>query len=498
MSNFIEIESAEGDVLACATFLAERIGSAEGHAASISDVALRYAAKGELDLAAQLADTISDPHTRDVVLSEVAVRCADFDDDEYGVQLAEAVDDYGFQQQALHNLAVRQADNDRLENALTTAEKVDDPAATYGEIAIRFAHKGDEAGAMSLLEKVDLPHLKAQVFNEIAVAQTKRNESSENSINEMLNAVAGIEIAEEKLHFLLEVAARYQDAGQKDSALGILEQAKHEAEPLEPRFRDQALAQTALLYARAGEFEQAENTLKPIDDLQQTASAHTAIALEHSAAGDAERAAASLEEAYAVLKSQPERHIRDSKSRFNLFATIAIRFAQLGKPERGLEIALENPDEEPRHIALTNIAAVCQAQSNWELARQAATSLEQPAPRVYALIGMSDAELQKGNAEIAAELLNEANGLTEEVNQLPLRSQVLNELAIRYANRDDKAKSAELLHQSLLTVQQIVDQSHQSAALAGIAETYDKTGLQITEAEQDILSTIIRKRLSSG
>lgn len=491
----IEREQAETDLLACAAFVAERIGSAEGHATSISEIALIYAAKGELDLAAGLADEIKDPHARDVVLSEIAACCADFNDDEYGLQLAEAIEDYGYQQQARHHLAIRQAANGRLEEALLTAEQMDDSLATIGEIAVRFAHLGDVERARQLLEQIDLPLIRVQVLNEIAVVKIKAGESAEDILLESLAESAQIEFAEEQTQLLLEIAARFYEAGLETQALSVLDQVKQIAENLEGRFRDATLTQVALFYARLGSFEKAEQCLKPIEDLQQTADAHAGIALEYQANAQNEAALASLEEAYAVLKSQPDRLVRDSKSRFNLFATIAIRFARLGKLERGLEIAQANPDETARLTALTNIAAIAAANNKDELVHQAVHAIEDFTQRVYAFIAVSDAEAKKGDAEKSQQFLTEAHSLSEEIEQLTLRLQVLNEIAERFGEQDNIEKAAIILHENLQNARQIVDQSDQSAALVNLAQTYEKLQLTPDRSDQEVLSSIVRKRL---
>ena len=498
MSKLIEREQAENDLLSCAAFVAERIGSADGHAASVSDIALRYAARGELDLAAGLADEIKDPHARDVVLSEIAARCADFDDDEYGLQLAQAIEEYGYQQQAKHQIAARQAANGRFEAALATAELMDDPFAAVGEIAVRFAHDGDETRARELLKQVDFPTVRVQILNELAAAKIKRGEPAEDVedvLAESLHESEQIEFAEERTQLLLEIAARFHEAGQDESTITVLEQAKQLAETLDRRFRDSVLVQIALLYARLGDFVGAEQTLKPIEDLQQTAAAHHGIALEHHADNDNEHALGSLAEAYAVLKSQPEKLIRDSAARFNLFAAIAIRFADFGKPERALEIALENPDDEARSAALSSIAAVAAANDRDDTARQAANSIEDFAGRVFALVAISRAEAKTRDAEQSLQYLREAAGLSEEIGRLPLRVKALNEIAECFAESGDKQKAAAHLHQSLQTAQAIVDQSLQSAALVNLAETYDKLDVELDEKELEILSLIVRKRM---
>lgn len=492
----IEREQAETDLLACAAFVAERIGSADGHAASVSDIALHYANKGELDLAAGLADEIKDPHARDVVLSEIAARCADFNDDEYGLQLAEAIEEYGYQQQARHLLATRQAANGRFDDALATTGLMDDPFAAVGEIAVRLAHNGDEARTRELLEQIDFPTVRVQVLNELAAAKIKRGESGEAVLAESLAESEQIEFVEERTQLLLEIAGRFHESGRNDLAAAALDQTKNLAESLEKRFRDSVLVQIALIYAQIADFEKAEQTLKPIEDLQQIAAAHVGIALEQHHGNNQVGALANLEEAYALLKSQPERQIRDSAARFNLFATIAIRFADFGKSERGLEIALENADEKSRAAALHNIAAISAAAGREDLARQAANVIEDYASRVFALLAISQAEAKRNDAEKSLQYLEEAHGLSEEIQQLTLRVQVLNQIARLFAKSGKQETAIKILFQSLQIAQTIVDQSAQSDALANLAETFENLDLEIGEKEFDVLRLIVRKRLT--
>jgi tetratricopeptide (TPR) repeat protein len=495
MNGFIEIERAESNPFDCAAFIAERIGSADGHGEAISAISSRLAARGELDLAAQLADAIQDPHTRDIALVEIAARCAEFNDDEYGVQLAGAIEEYGFQQQALSNIAVKQAERGAFEEALQSADSLDDPFTTQGEIALRFARRGEWEQAEEILSQIDLPTVRTQVLNELALIKINQNEDADEILSESLAETEQIEFVEERIQLQLEIAARRIQSTQNEQAFSILENVRQLAAELEGRFRDQILTQISGLYAHAGNFEQAEKVLPPIADKQQTALAHTAIALEHQAAGETEKAAQSLEEAYAVLKSQPEREIRDSRARFNLMATIAVRLAQFGKPERAIETALENPIDEMRSQALGQIAAVCAANGNDELAGQAVNSIHDLAARAAALVLVSDGEIKNGETEKSLQTLAEAHSLVEEVEQLPARVGVLNDIAVRFIERGERERAREVLRENLEVIRIILDETQQAISLANTAEIYEKFDLELADAEREILRMIVRKKL---
>jgi tetratricopeptide (TPR) repeat protein len=495
MQGFIERERAESNPFDCAVFVAERIGSADGHGEAISALASRLAAKGELDLAAQLADQIQDPHTRDIALVEISARCAEFNDDEYGAQLAEAIEEYGFQQQALSSIAVKQAERGELEKALQTAESLDDPFVTQSEIALRFARRGEWERADEIVSQIDFPIVRAQALNELALIKINLSEDASDILSESLAETEQIEFVEERIQLSLEIASRGIQSGQTEEAFLVLEKTRQLADNLEGRFRDQVLTQISGLYAHAGNFEQAEKALSPISDKQQTALAHAAIALEHQAAGETEKGVVSLEEAYAILKSQPDREIRDSRARFNLMATIAARLAQFGKPERAIETALENPIDEMRNSALGQISAVCAAGGKDDLAAQAVNSIEDLAARASALVSVSDGEIKNGAAEKSLQTLAEAHSLAEEVEQLPARVAVLNDIAVRFIERGERERAREVLHENLEVIRTVLDETQQAISLANTAEIYEKFDLEFTEAEREVLRMIIRKKL---
>src|SRR5687767_2693417 len=103
---FISRDQAEGDLLACAAFVAERIKSSEGHGDAMNSIIPRYLAKGDVDLAAELANAVDDPFSRDKLLIVVAEKCAELDDEEYGLQLADAIEDHALQAQALERVGL--------------------------------------------------------------------------------------------------------------------------------------------------------------------------------------------------------------------------------------------------------------------------------------------------------------------------------------------------------------------------------------------------------
>src|SRR5688572_11882250 len=158
---FITRQDAESDLLSCATYLAERIKSVDGHAEAISAVVPQYLAKGNVDLSAELANTVDDPHTRDRLLIAVAEKCAELDDDEYALQLAEAVEEPGLQSQALERIGLQKASKGEFEKAREIASGISDPDPVLIGIALKQSSIGLNDTALETIE--DIEHAGAAV-----------------------------------------------------------------------------------------------------------------------------------------------------------------------------------------------------------------------------------------------------------------------------------------------------------------------------------------------
>ncbi len=217
------------------------------------------------------------------------------------------------------------------------------------------------------------------------------------------------------------------------------------------------------------------------------------FAREYWQRSEREEALEILEEGYAILKSQRDSEIRDSRARFGLWGTIAVEFARFEKAERAIEIAQEVLDENSQTSALSQIAQVCTFQNKDEFARQAAASIGDDAQKMFALIGISDAhnKIEKKNESL--KFLREAETLSETVPQLASRSAALNELAKRFYDYGDAQKARELLHENLETIAQIRDESSRAVTLAQLSDFYEQFEFDLTDAEKEILQMMIRK-----
>ncbi|MDQ2919922.1 MAG: hypothetical protein M3R10_08620 [Verrucomicrobiota bacterium] len=491
----IDTEEAQKNLLSCAAFLAEDIRSAEGYAAAMKEIVPHYLAKGDVDLAAALADTVDDPFVRDRLLSKAAAKCAEIDDDEYAFQLVEAIEDHGLQLEARENIALRKAAAGEFEKAFETAAELDHPSNALGIIAYYLTVNNREEEARQTLSRIEYPAAKVNALQLIA-EHYEKNEQTKKAAAALDAAAAAaeeIDFPEEKIRILQYIAEHYRAGGRRDKAIQTYDRAKIIAEQIDGVHRDNLLAGIALGFLRAGSLELADRTLDLVGDKTQIANTLTGFSQEFWNNGEKEDALETLEEAYAILKSQRDSEIRDSAARFNLWGVIAVQFAKYEKGERAIEIAQENIAENEQMSALSQIAQICVMRDEDELGRQAINAIVEDSHRMFALIGISDAKNNLGEREKAVEFLNEAAALCETVPQLVSRSAAYNEFTTRFHNYGENTKARLLSHENLEIIAQIRDESAQVVTLAQLAEIYEKEHFIPTDDEKTVMLKMLQK-----
>lgn len=492
--HFISRAEAEGDLLACAAYVGERIKSGDGRAEAMNSVVPRYLAKGSVDLAAELANAVDDPFSRDKLLTLVAEKCAEIDDDEYALQLADSVDDQGLQSQAFERIALVKAAMGHLDKAREIGDTMAHSDFVFGAIAVKQAADGDVAAALETLGAIDFATARVSALQQIAVSNIENDPIPAIDLLERAVAAADeIEHDEEKIRVLCEIGNLFIEAKRNDKAIETFDTARGFAEILDNTHRDFFLAACALGFLHAGSNDVADRTLDLITDKTQMASALVGFAREQWKNDEKAEAVETLDEAYEILKSQREIETRDSRARYALLTTIAAQFAGFGKTEQAIEIALENQNPDEQLSALSQIAQILTVHNEDDLARQALDMIADAAGRVFAVIAMADVKGKRGETDAAIGLLDEAATLTEDVQQFASRSRALNEIAIRFAGHGQAARARELALKSLDAIAAIRDESSQSDALAMLAAVYNSLGLEIADEEISLINSLLRR-----
>jgi tetratricopeptide (TPR) repeat protein len=493
--HLITIQEAQANLLSCAAFLAEDIKSAEGHAEAMKQIVPLYAAKGNVDLAAEFANTVDDPFTRDRLLSVVATRCAALDDDEYALQLADAIEDKGMQAQAREKIALQKTAKGKFEKAFEIAETMEHPDYAFADIAVYQAAAGDDDNAALTVSRIEYENARVSALQTIAAAKLEKGETEKAValLEQAAVTAADIEHSEEKIRALTDIGNLFVDAKRNDLAIQTLDRSKAYAEKLDNVHRDNLLGSIAHGLMRAGSIDLADRALDLVTDKTQIASCLVLFAREYQAKNETVDALETLEEAYAVLKSQKDTETRDSRAKFKLFSTIAVEFARLDKPERAVEIAQSNPDENETHTALAQIAQILASRKSDEAAHLAVNAISEDSARMFALISVSDALETVGEREKAIEYMSEAAHFAETVPQFASRSSAYNELAARFARYGETEKARAASHENLETIARIRDESSRAVALAQLSEIYEANNFELTDAEKEIIFTLIRR-----
>jgi tetratricopeptide (TPR) repeat protein len=493
--HLIDIEEARADLLACAAFLAEDIKSSDGYAEAMTRIVPFYVAKNEVDMAAEFANKVDDPFTRDKLLTIVAEKCAAENDDDYALQLVDAIEDYGLQSQAREKIAFQKTVKGDYEKSFAIARSLDHPDYIFADIAVYQAANGDDASAAQTLSQIEFENARVSALQSIAAAKLSKGEtqSAVEYLDKAAVAASEIEHAEERIRALTDVGNYFLEAKRNDRAIETFDRAKSNAERLDNVHRDYLLGGVSLGFLKSGSIELADRALDLVADKTQISSALVGYAREFWAKGEKTEALETLEESYAVLKSQKDTETRDSKAKSALFTTIAVEFARFEKPERAVEIAQENIDEGERASGLTQISQVLLSQGRDEMAWQTIQAIEEDSARMFALIGLSDVKHRLGDKEKAVEMLVEASSFAETVPQLASRSTAYNELAKRFVEYGELQHARAVAHENLETIAQIRDESSRAAALANLSEIYKQGNFDLTAAEKEIIFTLIRR-----
>jgi tetratricopeptide (TPR) repeat protein len=492
--HFIPRDAAEKGLLECAAFLAENIQNSDGHSEALRTIVPLYLRRGDVDLAAELANSVEDPFTRDKLLILAAEKCASIDDDEYAVQLADAIEDDGLRGEAFERLALQKSAKGDLAKADEMANDLVHPEYVYADIAVRYAALSDAANSVAYLGRIEFPAAKVAAMQ--AIAELQRNSGERDKAREMLqnarSVATDIEHDEEKLRILGEIGNLFVAFEEKDEAVKTFELMRDAAAELGGAHRNLFLVTAALGFLQAGSLDLADATLDLVTDLTQMASALLGFSREFAKNGDSEEAMESLEEAYSIVRSQRDTEVRDSRARVAVQRMVAVQFAELGKAERAIEVAHEIGEEGEQASALGLIAQVL-VMENKESSEQALRGIKDDANRLFALIGVSDVLRKSGENERSIEVLREASTLSETLHQLSARSNILNAIAARFAEYGEPAEAAAAMHENLEIIFQIRNESSRAVALANAAEIYDNAGLELSEEDRKILSSMARR-----
>ena len=491
---FISREKAEGDLLAAAAFIGERIASADGRAEAMAAIVPQYLARGEVDLAAELANGVDDPFSRDKLLVAVAEKCADIDDDEYALQLTDSVEDIGMRNEAIERIALIKVEKGQIDKADEMATSLPHPEQVNAAIAVKTAVDGDLETAIADVAEIDFAASRTWALRKIAANCIANGDLDEavRCLELSVTAADEIEHDEERIRTLCDIGNDLVEAKRNDLAVATFESARSQTEQLDNVHRDYFFANCSLGFLYANSEELADKTLDLIKDKTQMASALVGFARESWKKEDKETAVETLDEAFEILKSQRDIETRDTRAKNGLMAAIAVQYAGFGKNEKGVEAAQKVTEPNERANAISQIAQILAFQKEDDLARETLLLIEEPSERLDALLAISDLKIKADDTDAANSLVDEAAASVNDIPQMVSRSGVLNEITSRYLANGFEQKARETALHNLKAIATVKDESGQATLLVAVAGIFETANFELNADEKSVVSQMLR------
>ncbi len=484
--------SSAETLLESAIYLAEKIASSDARGAAMENIIPHVIETGDVDRAAELADSVDDAYVRDRMLAAVVSKCAAIDDDDYALQLIDAIDEHSSRNTAREQMALQKAKKGEFEKAFAAAEGLDHTAEVLAGIAVFQAEKGFAAEANKTLERIDFNNAKVDALQTIAVHHLReKNVIMAGETLEKAALIADeVEFTEDKIRAFLGVAGLFNEANLRDRAIEMYAKASDFVEGLDGVHKDNLFVAAALGFMRSGSIDLADRTLDLVTDKTQISDCLIGFSQIFRLEKDFEESLEALDEAYAIIKSQTEKEIRSTQARNQLIGTIATEFAELGKFERAIEIAQENPDEQQKNAALIRIVQISTAKNELEVERLTMKAINEVPETIAALTVTAETKIALDDKAGGAEKLNEARSLLDSI-PLPLkRFEVLGELASLYEKGGNRDDARETLSEALRTVVDIRGNENRSMALFYLAQAFGETGNSLSTEDFETLKQI--------
>mgnify|MGYP000742916602 CR=1 FL=1 len=277
---------------------------------------------------------------------------------------------------------------------------------------------------------------------------------------------------------MADIAKKYAEAGQFDQALEVARAIE------DPYYRSQALTYIAGKYEEAGIKAEASSTLsqsieaiKTIKDPSSRVSALTEIALTYAKSGMGRKASEILSQALKVAKTEMvDNLVFKSKSR--AFANIATKYTEVDQFDRALRVARAIKDPDYKSDALANIAVKYAEAGQFDQALKIVRAIKDCDKKFSALADIACRYAEAGQYDRALEV-------ARTIKDPDYKSDALANIAVKCAQAGMSTQASEILSQAF----ELAKTTSELDALTNIAVKYAEIGM--SEKASAILSEAI-------
>jgi tetratricopeptide (TPR) repeat protein len=498
--NLIE-EGIEGEsILTCAARVGQGIENSEGYSEIMALIAIRCARVGLLDTAVELSESIDDPYSREQALAGIAAECIEFEEDGLADELVEGIEDPGLHGAAMEQVAVKYAEAGKFDEALDVADRMDNSGQALGSIALLYADGGRFEDALEVARSIEEFGVRASILTELALRGHRSGsqpDEAQQLLAEARETAEEIDITQEKINALLEIASSYKEVGDSESAAEILSRVLSLCRRLEsgPDVRDDyekdsTLANIAARFATVQHFDMAEQVLEEIDDPYNFAAAQADIALEYHRAEQREKALTLLGDALEVARDENVYGEQTLALRERLFSVLATSYSTAGHSEEALQVAESISTPDLRFGTLREMAKTFVQEGKIDSATEAADLIEGAYAKVLYDLGLRDALAEASQEELAASILQRALADADMIELAYEKALALMEIAAGFARKGEAGTASELLFNALETVPLIKDSYQRARTLIILDGKYKDAGLSPGEREEKVQQEI--------
>ena len=481
------------DYLTCALRLAESLQSVE-----LSEtIAIQYVEAGELERSVELAEQIPDAYARDSVLAVIAAKAVASEREDFATELLETIEDPILHNSASEEMAIEFAKRGTFDTALELTDQLSNNASALGSMAISYWQRGLKDEAIDLAHCIEFPEQSAATLAQLARLSDEKDERLE-LLDQARDVAEEIESAELKVFALMSIASVYEEQGEREHSVDVLNRAFEVCEDFEgvsliglsaDYAQDEALLQILEGFLRLDDLSKAAEVADVLEDRFLVARASLNLVVAHGK-DQPEETTKHLDEAKAVILdlraySEQEAAVLDS-----LVIELAMSYAKFKNYAEARRIICLLPSEEKQSLAFRELGKLCLTAGDDGEIFDIAGDLGKPFDKVQYWLAIYDATISS-HPELSETALANTLARAKELQHPVEKAEVCTEIALRLAKAQKTNDAENLFLAATSAVSNIEGSFLKARALLRLAKASHDTGRKPNPDEQRLLEEMM-------
>jgi tetratricopeptide (TPR) repeat protein len=480
----------EVDYLTCASRLLESLHG-EAYAQIAEELALQYVETDRLEHAVELAEQFPDAYARDSVLAAIAVKAVASGQEDYATELLETIEDPIIYNRTLEEMSIEFARREKFDTALSLTDQLSNNASALGSIATIYWQRGLKDEALDLARSIEAQE-SATILAQFAKLCDQKDECS-NLLVEAQQVAEEIDSVELKVAALLTIASAFEEQGDREHSLEILNRVFEVCEDYESADamglaayfpRDQALLQIVEALLRLQDVSKATEVTEAIEDRFLFARANLGLAIAQG------RSPESLEEPKEMIVDLEVYGPQEAEVSDALMMDLATEYAKCNEYAEARGIIASVSSEKMQRLAFTELGKLCASAEHHHAIFEIEQDLGTAYDKALYWLAIHDAT-GSHNPELSQKALAKAQSSAEGIEHPVEKADALTEIALRFAKNQRIGQGEEFFLAATTTVTQMEGSFLQARALLRLAKVSQETSRKPNQDEQRLLAQII-------